>query len=111
MKQESLDILVALGFPREVFRFQPACHNKAVMVDGKIVMFGSHNWSNEGVKTNRDASLISTTKRSPPIWRTSMIMTGAGWPAHPATSRRKANRHPIDISAFRFLRSLEMTDR
>jgi len=22
------------------------------------VMFGSHNWSNEGVKTNRDASLI-----------------------------------------------------
>jgi phosphatidylserine/phosphatidylglycerophosphate/cardiolipin synthase-like enzyme len=27
-------------------------------VDGKIVMFGSHNWSNEGVKTNRDASLI-----------------------------------------------------
>jgi hypothetical protein len=21
-------------------------------------MFGSHNWSNEGVKTNRDASLI-----------------------------------------------------
>jgi phosphatidylserine/phosphatidylglycerophosphate/cardiolipin synthase-like enzyme len=27
-------------------------------VDGKPVMFGSHNWSNEGVKTNRDASLI-----------------------------------------------------
>jgi phosphatidylserine/phosphatidylglycerophosphate/cardiolipin synthase-like enzyme len=27
-------------------------------VDGKKVMFGSHNWSNEGVKTNRDASLI-----------------------------------------------------
>jgi phosphatidylserine/phosphatidylglycerophosphate/cardiolipin synthase-like enzyme len=22
------------------------------------VLFGSHNWSNEGVKTNRDASLI-----------------------------------------------------
>ena len=58
MKQESLDVLVALGFPREVFRFQPACHNKAIIVDGKTVMFGSHNWSNEGVKTNRDASLI-----------------------------------------------------
>lgn len=58
MKQESLDILVALGFPREVFRFQPACHNKTIIVDGKVVMFGSHNWSNEGVKTNRDASLI-----------------------------------------------------
>jgi hypothetical protein len=58
MKQESLDVLVAMGFPREVFRFQPACHNKAIIVDGKLVMFGSHNWSNEGVKTNRDASLI-----------------------------------------------------
>jgi hypothetical protein len=58
MKQESLDVLIALGFPKEVFRFQPACHNKAIIVDGKVVMFGSHNWSNEGVKTNRDASLI-----------------------------------------------------
>jgi hypothetical protein len=58
MKQESVDVLVALGFPREVLRFQPACHNKTIIVDGKVVMFGSHNWSNEGVKTNRDASLI-----------------------------------------------------
>ena len=58
MKQESLDVLVALGFPREVFHFQPACHNKTIIVDRRAVMFGSHNWSNEGVKTNRDASLI-----------------------------------------------------
>ena len=58
MKQESLDVLIALDFPKEVFRFQPACHNKTIIVDGKIVMFGSHNWSNEGVKSNRDASLI-----------------------------------------------------
>jgi phospholipase D-like protein len=58
MKQESLDVLVALGFPKEVFRFQPACHNKTIIVDGKVVMLGSHNWSNEGVRTNRDASLL-----------------------------------------------------
>jgi hypothetical protein len=58
MKQESLDVLIALDFPKEVFRFQPACHNKTIIVDGKVVMFGSHNWSNDGVKTNRDASLI-----------------------------------------------------
>ncbi|HWX32264.1 MAG TPA: phospholipase D-like domain-containing protein [Steroidobacteraceae bacterium] len=57
MKQESLDVLIALDFPKEVFRFQPACHNKAIIVDGKTVMFGSHNWSSEGIKTNRDASL------------------------------------------------------
>ena len=58
MKQEYIDILLALGFPRQVMRFQPACHNKTIIVDRKIVLFGSHNWSNEGVKTNRDASLI-----------------------------------------------------
>jgi hypothetical protein len=58
MKQESVDVLVGLGFPRDLMRFQPACHNKTIIVDGKVVMFGSHNWSNEGVKTNRDASLI-----------------------------------------------------
>lgn len=58
MKQEALDVLIALGFPREVFRFQPACHNKTIIVDGKAVVFGSHNWSNEGVKTNRDASFL-----------------------------------------------------
>ncbi len=58
MKQESVDILVALGIPRTVMKFQPACHNKTIIVDGKTVMFGSHNWSNEGVESNRDASLI-----------------------------------------------------
>ena len=58
MKQESVDMLVAKGFPPEAIRFQPACHNKTIIVDGEVVMFGSHNWSNEGVKTNRDASLI-----------------------------------------------------
>jgi hypothetical protein len=62
MKQESLDVLIAMGFPHDVFRFQPACHNKTIIVDGKTVMFGSHNWSNEGVKTNRDASLIFDDK-------------------------------------------------
>jgi hypothetical protein len=58
MKRESVDVLVALGFPRDVMRFQPACHNKTIIVDGEVVLFGSHNWSNEGVRTNRDASLI-----------------------------------------------------
>jgi hypothetical protein len=58
MRQESVDILLALGFPREIIRLQPGCHNKAIIVDGKVAMLGSHNWSNEGVSTNRDASLI-----------------------------------------------------
>ena len=58
MKQESVDILVALGFPRDLIRFQPCCHNKTIIVDRRAAMVGSHNWSNEGVSTNRDATLI-----------------------------------------------------
>ena len=33
-------------------------HTKGVIVDSSVVMVGSHNWSNDGVLYNRDASLI-----------------------------------------------------
>ena len=33
-------------------------HTKGMVVDGKRVLVGSHNWSGMGVTTNRDASLI-----------------------------------------------------
>jgi phosphatidylserine/phosphatidylglycerophosphate/cardiolipin synthase-like enzyme len=58
MSQADLDVLIAEEFPRDVFRFQQGCHNKTIIVDKKVAMVGSHNWSNEGVATNRDASLI-----------------------------------------------------
>jgi hypothetical protein len=58
MEQRKLDMLLALGFPRKVFRFMSACHVKTILVDGKRVLLGSHNWSNEGTVSNRDASLL-----------------------------------------------------
>src|SRR5436190_22930419 len=33
-------------------------HTKGVIVDGRQVLLGSHNWSSSGVTLNRDASLI-----------------------------------------------------
>lgn len=33
-------------------------HTKGIIVDGKQVLVGSHNWSQSGVTANRDASLI-----------------------------------------------------
>lgn len=33
-------------------------HTKGMIVDGRRVLIGSHNWSGEGVTLNRDASLI-----------------------------------------------------
>ena len=33
-------------------------HTKGMIVDGKRVLLGSHNWSKPGVSLNRDASLL-----------------------------------------------------
>src|SRR5262249_54940111 len=65
-------MLVALGFDRSKIRFQPACHCKTIIRDSEAVLLGSHNWSNEGTVTNRDASLIffdsETAKYYEQIW-------------------------------------------
>ncbi|MBY3214308.1 hypothetical protein HFO21_07960 [Rhizobium laguerreae] len=38
-------------------------HTKGMVVDGKRVMIGSHNWSSQGVSVNRDASIIFNEQR------------------------------------------------
>lgn len=38
-------------------------HTKGMIVDGKRVLLGSHNWSGDGVSLNRDASLIFEDER------------------------------------------------
>lgn len=39
-------------------RYQAGSHTKGIIVDSKVVVVGSHNWSKQGVSENRDASLI-----------------------------------------------------
>jgi hypothetical protein len=43
-------------------KIQPGCHTKGIIVDSKVVVVGSHNWSDQGVTHNRDASLIFFNK-------------------------------------------------
>jgi phosphatidylserine/phosphatidylglycerophosphate/cardiolipin synthase-like enzyme len=50
--------LVEAGFKETVFRVQGNIHNKGIVVDGKIVLVSSANWSSDGVLRNRDAGLI-----------------------------------------------------
>jgi V8-like Glu-specific endopeptidase len=52
------DRLVKFGFKRDAIRVQERCHTKGVIVDSKVVLLGSHNWTNQGTIANRDASLI-----------------------------------------------------
>jgi phosphatidylserine/phosphatidylglycerophosphate/cardiolipin synthase-like enzyme len=42
----------------QVLRIQEWVHNKGIMVDSKVVMVSSQNWSADGVLRNRDAGLI-----------------------------------------------------
>ena len=53
-----LDRLQATGIDLASVKIQTAVHNKGIVVDSKVVMLGSQNWSGDGVLRNRDASLI-----------------------------------------------------
>ena len=55
---EQLDALEHFGFDMDQFKRQANTHTKGVIVDDHTVLIGSHNWSNQGVLENRDASLI-----------------------------------------------------
>ena len=53
-----IEALVAFGFDANSMKLQLNCHNKGIIVDGKTVVVGSHNYSSQGVSQNIDASLI-----------------------------------------------------
>ena len=52
------DALVKFGLKKSTIFVQENCHNKGVVVDSKVVLIGSQNWTNQGAIANRDASLI-----------------------------------------------------
>ncbi len=53
-----LEELQRRGFDMTRLRLQNRCHTKGIIVDGRRVLVGSHNWTNQGTLANRDASLI-----------------------------------------------------
>ncbi|MBR0684446.1 phospholipase [Bradyrhizobium manausense] len=55
---DKIRALVEAGFNEKVFRPQRNIHNKGIIVDGKIVLVSSANWSSDGVIRNRDAGVI-----------------------------------------------------
>lgn len=52
------DALVKFGLKKNTIVVQEHCHTKGVIVDSRVVIVGSHNWTNQGAIANRDASLI-----------------------------------------------------
>lgn len=57
---EHSELLVSQrGWKRNMFRRQTSkVHNKGILIDGKIAVVGSNNWSSDGTQYNRDSSLI-----------------------------------------------------
>jgi hypothetical protein len=56
--RRKLESLQAAGFNMQRVRMQAGCHTKGIVIDSKIVLLGSHNFTNQGVLVNRDASLL-----------------------------------------------------
>ncbi|HEV2842802.1 MAG TPA: phospholipase D-like domain-containing protein, partial [Chthoniobacterales bacterium] len=46
------------GFNMDRVKLQRGNHNKGILIDDKIAVVGSHNWTGQGTTENRDASLI-----------------------------------------------------
>jgi hypothetical protein len=54
-----VDLVLALGWDASRWRRQTSkVHNKGIIVDGRMTVVGSQNWSSDGTQINRDASLI-----------------------------------------------------
>jgi hypothetical protein len=56
--RKKLESLQAAGFNMSRIRMQAGCHTKGIIVDSETVLLGSHNFTNDGVQFNRDASLL-----------------------------------------------------
>ncbi|HKP02129.1 MAG TPA: phospholipase D-like domain-containing protein [Chthoniobacterales bacterium] len=53
-----LSDLAKFGFKMARVKLQKGNHNKGILIDDKITVVGSHNWTGQGTTENRDASLI-----------------------------------------------------
>jgi hypothetical protein len=56
--RKKIESLQLAGFNMSRVRIQRSCHTKGIIIDSEILVIGSHNFSNDGVQYNRDASLI-----------------------------------------------------
>ncbi|MFN0018385.1 MAG: phospholipase D-like domain-containing protein [Pirellulaceae bacterium] len=56
--RKMLEALQNKGFRADQIKLQRGCHNKGIVIDSKVAVVSSQNWSGDGVQFNRDAGLI-----------------------------------------------------
>ncbi|MBK8255897.1 MAG: hypothetical protein IPK82_24920 [Polyangiaceae bacterium] len=56
--RDALTALQDRGFDMKRVKLQKNCHTKGILIDDKVTIVGSHNWTSQGTTENRDASFI-----------------------------------------------------
>jgi phosphatidylserine/phosphatidylglycerophosphate/cardiolipin synthase-like enzyme len=56
--RKTLESIKVAGFDMARVKVQVDCHTKGIVIDSETVLLGSHNWTDQGVQVNRDASLL-----------------------------------------------------
>jgi len=67
--QDWLGLVQDAGIDLSCVRIQHAVHNKGIVVDSKVVVVSSQNWSADGVARNRDAGLIIYNEEAAKYWQ------------------------------------------
>ena len=65
---DKLELLQSAGVDLSQVRIQADVHNKGMIIDGEIAVVGSQNWSEDGVSSNRDATLIIYNADAAQYW-------------------------------------------
>src|SRR5581483_10709065 len=63
-----LELLQEAGVDLACVRIQANVHNKGMVVDSRVAVVSSQNWSGAGVTANRDAGLIIYNEDAARYW-------------------------------------------
>jgi hypothetical protein len=66
--QDKRELLRQHGITDQFVKIQNRVHNKGMLIDSSIAVVGSQNWSPEGVRSNRDASVIIHNADAAKYW-------------------------------------------
>ena len=66
--QDKIELLQDRGILPKYIKIQENVHNKGIIVDSTVVVVGSQNWSGQGVRRNRDASVIINNAAAAQYW-------------------------------------------
>jgi V8-like Glu-specific endopeptidase len=87
-----LEFLKNNGVDINGIRWRNRTHTKGIIVDGEHVLVGSHNWSFDGLRLNRDASLLFYDKEVAQYFQQVFLYDWENWTTSRAPIRQSKPR-------------------